>query len=192
MCIPFDGRESEYQAEAKEVWEQVKRKALFPWHWISTTCGKLCLQVNHMEIHGPKKLDYSPYECVYCGEPAEDRDHLLPEPATGKALRALVLTVPACHECNAFISDLPTANITKRREKAHEQIARKYAKVLKSVDRTEEDMEDYGPGLRTFLEGQAIEKQRIRARLDWPTEVNYDLDALERSGIYDPYGQGML
>ena len=56
----------------------------------------------------------NPCTCVYCGATATEKDHLLPLPWTGKAVRKLVPTVPACRSCNRTLSDFPNPHIYYR------------------------------------------------------------------------------
>lgn len=150
------------------------------------------MNLDHLIISGPQRLDYPPAVCVYCGAPGYTKDHLLPKPLTGLALRRYILTVPACGQCNSFIGDLPSASITFRRHTAHEKIARKYWRILEVKDWTTVELRQLGPLLRAGAVKAVADKWAVVQRLDWPTDLSYDLRAFELSGIEDPHSAGLL
>ena len=58
--------------------------------------------------------------------------------------------------------------------------------------RSREQLDELGPNLRIHVEGAMAEKANILRRLGWPYDPGYDLRALERSGIADPFQTGLL
>lgn len=164
----------------------------YPWCWITTTCDNLCLNAEHIELHYPQRLSYPRRICIYCGRRCDTRDHLVPRGISGDSHRKSVLTVPACGECNSLIGAEALFSITERREYAHHQLRRKHAKVLRRVEYSRDELAEFGPGLRpTVIEG-LIEKHQLGRRLRWPLDPAYDLRALQKSGIEDPYLFGLL
>jgi hypothetical protein len=84
-------------------------------------------------------------KCVYCGFPAEHRDHTIPCAWTGVRTFA-VKTVPACTECNLTLSDVPLFTIEDRRwhiiQRLRKRIVRyvrqrKYERAAELSDRVE-------------------------------------------------------
>jgi hypothetical protein len=189
----WEGRPGGYQAEAAERMWTERTITVQPWHWISATCGDpRCLDVEHLVSRAPRWLDYPPGVCVYCGLTAEVRDHLLPEPLTGRAGRLFVLTVPACYDCNAAISDHPEACITDRRAVAHRRIARRHAAALRCRNWTPDELIAFEGRMRDHVRTAMGRKRLVLERLNWPEDPAYDLRALQRSGIEDPYSTGLL
>ena len=190
-CSIWRGKPDVYQEQAGLALLEAGRK-FFPWCWVVPTCGNFCLSVAHLTIEYPQRLSYPRHVCVYCGLRAFTRDHLLPRGWTGDTVRNSVLTVPACGECNSLIGSVALYSITERREFAHTQLRRKHAKVLRRVEYSRDDLREFGPGLRPGIIDGLVEKHRLGRRLRWPIDAAYDLRALQRSGIEDPYAFGIL
>lgn len=80
------------------------------------------LQPVHSRISIAKKeyelveewVNNNPSTCVYCGDSATEKDHLLPLPWTGLPSRALVPKVPACRSCNRTLGDFPNPMVFER------------------------------------------------------------------------------
>lgn len=63
---------------------------------------------------------------------------------------------------------------------------------LATLDFTPEDLRTYGPTLRKYLKSEMQRKRDVLALFEWPTDPNYDMRALQRSGIDDPVSAGLL
>lgn len=190
-CIKFEGRPQHYQSEALGRYLHVEQVILKQFSWAVSTCAtEMCLNVEHLEIHHPLKLDYPKFTCVYCGVPARSVDHLMPSTWTGFGHRASVLTVPACQQCNSAIGDSYAMSISDRRKIAQAYIAKRYRKVLSRPDFSEDELSEFEGNLRAAVLGGLEEKRIVQDRLNWPP-LNYDARALESSGI-DPYTCGLL
>lgn len=164
-----------------------------PFTWVATCCPeKLCLTREHLIVHQPLRLDYPRGVCIYCGLEANHMDHLIPEPWSGPAARANVLTVPACRDCNCSLNDTLTFSITQRRQLAHERILKRHGKWLKCKYFTSAELRQFGHNLRTTIDEGMQMRKVTEARLAWPFDPNYDLDAIQAVGIEDPYAIGML
>ena len=56
-------------------------------------------------------------ECIYCGEPATDRDHVIPCAYRAAPRHYSTHTVPSCRECNQkILHDLPYFTVFQRTE----------------------------------------------------------------------------
>lgn len=181
-----------YQERAARVFISHTGRSLLPWSWITTECELTdCLDVRCMVIHAPKQLAYPAGVCIYCGLPSGTKDHLLPLPITGSALRGMVIVVPACADCNNRINDCASPNVSARREVAHASIKRKYTKLLSVPDKTAADLRELGPGMRSVALKNNSKRASIRARLAWPDDPFMDLRAFQKAGIEDPVALGM-
>lgn len=186
------GDPGEYQEQAA-LTAVAAGLTVMPWYWVETTCGsKSCLDVKHMFFRRPQRLLYPAGVCVYCGEYADTRDHLLPVTYTGRAVRRHVLTVPACRQCNSFIGDASAPSITERRAIAHSSLRRKRFRVLQSFDYTDDELEEFGLTMRSSVLRARVEKDRLLKRLAFPGDDTYDLEYLALSGIEEPYAFGLL
>lgn len=64
--------------------------------------------------------------CIYCGDPAEAGDHLVPEPVSGPIYRALVPIVPACTSCNSILGAFPSPIVRSRADFISHRLLIKY------------------------------------------------------------------
>lgn len=186
------GNPRQYQLEAQARYASHVDRGVLPWSWVTTECEvHQCLDPECMTLHAAKRIEYPADICVYCGEAGYTRDHLLPRPLTGDAVRAMVVVVPACGTCNSAISDLPSANVAERRRKAQTSLERKNGRLLLSRHKTWDDMQEMGYALRSVSERNNVKRLRVKARLSWPIDPYYDLRAFQRSGIEDPESAGL-
>src|SRR5690606_1956031 len=164
-----------------------------PWSVLDTTCGEpLCTTIEHIIVIAPTRIAYPSGLCVYCGRSAGTRDHIMPRTVTGEAVRRSVPTVPACGQCNSIINDSGVYSINGRRALAHKGIRRKYKKLLAMPEYSDEDLAEYGDGLRPFIEQSIVQREQVLARLSWPEDPDYDHRYLGKSEIPDPYATGLL
>lgn len=191
-CSIWQGHPDFYQEQALiSVVESGKR--IWPWSWVTPHCGSEgCLEPGHLDISGPQSLDYPPYICVYCGQPADTRDHIIPTALTGVERRNSVLTVPACRQCNSAIGSTIVFSIDGRRTVAQAYIRRKYGKALKRPDYTPSEIQEFEGSLRLSVIASQEEKVWVQSRLEWPKDPDYDLRHLQASGISNPFVAGLL
>lgn len=191
-CITWHGHASRYQKRATEELAKVGREPA-PWAWITTTCGDdQCLEPSHLRIHAPMRLAYPSDVCIYCGCQATGGDHLLPRYWTGDTKRRFVVTVPSCKTCNAVLNDTLTWSITERRAICHARLRKHFRSTLRTVDHTSAELREFGPVLRKYIVNEIANKREVERMLRFPDDPFYDLRALERSGIENPYVTGLL
>lgn len=192
-CVAYDGPENRWREKAASVtWIRlgVDRPSL---SWPTPTCGtQLCLNPDHLAWESPARLEYPPGICVYCGVIAGTKDHLLPRTWTGEAVRRHVLVVPACGECNSYISDRYAPSITERRKLAHKAIIHRKRRILNIPDWSDDEMAELGPTLRSTIQKGIHDKRLTQARLNWPEDPDYDLRVMQLSGIENPHEIGLL
>lgn len=191
-CWAWKGDSRHWQEQAAMVMIESGSKFM-PWSWIELTCKTaLCMNTEHMVTKAPQKLAYPRGVCVYCGATAWTKDHILPVTLTGEAIRRHVLVVPSCGECNSIINDKYAPSITERREIATRGLRKKYRKVLNAHHYTDEEVAEFGPGLRPTIIKARGERAYAQDRINFPEDPTFDLRHLEQSGIEDPYLFGML
>jgi hypothetical protein len=109
-------------------------------------------------------------ECIYCGSPATERDHVIPHAIVNVALssgeypkRSFEDTevVPACRDCNASLHSKMLLTIADRAAWQAKRLERKLDRTEKRAWTTQE-LEELGPTLRVYV----IEKQRHKANLE--------------------------
>jgi hypothetical protein len=181
-----------YQIAAVKSYEAHHERSLLPWAFITTNCDlPMCLAPACMTVHKPRRIEYPREICIYCGMAATDRDHLLPRPATGDALRSFVLTVPSCGPCNRAIGDYPLAHVGQRRKVAQKALWRKNKGLLDRPEKSLADLSGMGYALRSVAIKNNEKARVIRARLLWPEDPDYDVRAFQKSGIEDPAVLGL-
>lgn len=121
--------------------------------------------------------DYPAGDCVYCGETATTRDHLIPRNFSGESERAIVPVVPACVECNSTLGARYMPDVQERRDWLHARYKAKYRRHMRKVMWGPSDMKQFGPQVRTVIARGMAEHERIVRRLAWPTSPTYDYDA---------------
>jgi len=106
------------------------------------------------------------WDCRYCGEPADTRDHILPVTVTGKSARKFVPTVPACNHCNTTLGALYLPSVRQRRAYLFDQFQTKYRRLLKIPPWATAELGELGPKLRrqvvADINRQKVAKRRIR------------------------------
>lgn len=122
-----------------------------------------------------------PDACVYCGEPADTIDHMIPKSMAIQLqsvfghfsnwpteYRRNCKKVPACMECNRLLSNNVVLGVLKRREYVHNALRQKYKKYLVRVAWDDDELDELGPYLRQYVDNENAKAQRLRNRLRWP------------------------
>jgi hypothetical protein len=192
-CKPWDGRPADYGTRAVIAAQNRLGRAL-PWVNAEPVCGTpLCLTDAHLALHIPRRIAYPQWTCIYCGVPADTKDHLLPRTVTGDALRKFVAVVPSCRSCNSSIGDRIGHRVTQRRQAAHDHIRSSNARYLKLPAMwPEAALAELGPNLRRRIEAGLKLADIAQARLAWPEDPDYDRRAFEKSGFDDPVAMDLL
>ena len=191
-CVIWQGRKREYQAAAAAELTACHREPSH-WSWIVPTCGtELCIESEHLVVHAPLRLSYPYGVCVYCGRIAGSRDHLLPRNWTGDAKRAFVVTVPACGKCNTLLGNALTWSMTERRAIAHARLRHNMRRTLATKERSPEELAEFGSCLREYITSALSAKREVERMLSWPEDPHYDMRAMHKSGIDNPWAAGLL
>lgn len=110
--------------------------------------------------------------CVYCADRASSVDHV-------PALHAIeihgaayfhdqgipIIRVPACLECNTWLSDQPIHTVKSRRLAIGAMLKKKYRRVLVRQTWTPEDLAELGHTLRTAIQSTNAAAEAIRHRI---------------------------
>lgn len=114
-------------------------------------------------------------DCLYCGEVAEVRDHVLPlnrlevmTPAEVMAASDLLLLVPACRECNGWLNSQFFPTLDARQKAVQEHYVQKYRRILSMPDWSLDDLEELGPTLRRHVRAGLQQRERQRRRIVHP------------------------
>ena len=75
--------------------------------------------------------------------------------------------VPACHECNCLLGRFPGLTVTARRSRIKATLRRRYAKILRLADWTEEEMAPMGRGMQDIIRNGMVLKLWVKRRIAW-------------------------
>jgi len=118
--------------------------------------------------------------CAYCGLAAESVDHIPPVKHMDWFLPDERYCVPACKECNGGLGDRFLLTFTERLEFIKVWLRLRYARELKTVVRSPEELKEYGPTLRKKLEKAGLRKTVLQDRLEYlaiPPRLAYRRDS---------------
>lgn len=106
--------------------------------------------------------------CFYCGDDSQtlQRDHVIPSSfAETSCSYDQRKTVSCCRECNITLSNRPYHTLEERSAFLLERYQSKYRKALKVPHRTEDELKEYGPRMRSTIKSSLIQKEWVTARL---------------------------
>jgi len=107
--------------------------------------------------------------CVYCGDIATDREHVVPVSYTSIVRNYKKgSTVPACRHCNATLGNKHLLTIDERAMHVYHKIynSRKFAKILKTPRWEEGELNEFSENMAEFLRSQFEARKWLEARLD--------------------------
>jgi hypothetical protein len=110
--------------------------------------------------------------CTYCGAwDGNNRDHVVPASYNQNVQRHKKhfkqgTTVPCCGECNVLLGDRLYFSIPSRAAYLLGTYERRYKKLLKQPDWSEEEIEELGPSMRTSVIQSMKDKNEIRRQLE--------------------------
>jgi hypothetical protein len=113
--------------------------------------------------------------CTYCGAwDGDNRDHVVPVSYNQNVYRkkggrknvSYKNTVPCCKECNVLLGDRLYFSIPSRAAYLLGTYERRYKKLLKQPDWSEEEIEELGPSMRTSVIQSMKDKNEVRRQLE--------------------------
>ena len=124
--------------------------------------------------------DFEIKKCVYCGEDADTKDHVVPVSyyfngkRTGRHLTADFgeeNLVDCCRECNCMANNKVFDNIQAKREYIQERIKEKYKKVVNMPFWSDDEIKELGQTLRKEVKIQQLARKWILNRINFPVEL---------------------
>ena len=113
--------------------------------------------------------------CIYCGDIAETKDHVIPYSFIGKVDRkknrspytnSIGETVDSCLECNMLLSNKMLITVKDRTKYLFEKVKRRYRTLIVSKDWNQDELDELGYGLKTSVLERIAQKDRIVQRLE--------------------------
>lgn len=114
------------------------------------------------------RLQDLPCICMYCGEPASDREHVYPRSKFGER----GIKVWACRECNLIASDKVFLDIEEKGEYIRSELRKKYMGLYKYPDWDDDELATLGYSMRKRVQSMLEQKRWIRKRLLWQSNPN--------------------
>jgi hypothetical protein len=123
-------------------------------------------------------------ECVYCGEPANCKDHVPPiskvdDYRTLHLTNEMYLTLHSCRECNGIASD--TLNVTPfdRQTYIHDALRKRYRRHLEQPEWSDRELEGMSTEFKRFIKAGMNFSDLMWERLDYGVGMRNLLDYLE-------------
>jgi hypothetical protein len=108
--------------------------------------------------------------CTYCGAwDGNNRDHIVPVSYNYNGRKASTYrnTVPCCQECNVLLSNRLYFSLPSRAAYLLGTYERRYKKLLKQPDWSDEEIEELGPSMRTSIIQTMKDKNEVRRQLEY-------------------------
>lgn len=124
------------------------------------------------------------WRCVYCGLPAETKDHVPPisrvsDYESFNLALEVYIKVPCCVECNVMLGSELQESFFQRAEVIKDKLSRKYRRHINTVEWDEEELEELGPTLLSkVVEGRG-KSDRALARIDYYAGVDLVLEWIQ-------------
>lgn len=120
------------------------------------------------------------YDCIYCGMPATDRDHLTPvsynysrRPKSRNPCAQE--TVPCCRECNSLLGSKFVIGVRERAGEVATCLEARYSKILKAPVWTEEEIAALGVDLQRVIRAKQFQREEALERIRNATTVFYGI-----------------
>lgn len=168
-CSGHCKRNARYRISIDVEKEQANR----PCEWCGQPIGPR--RRSHAKYCSDKcrKEAFDSEPCVYCGMPADTRDHFIPQAFVYKIADFGVpindLIVPACRECNSTAGDRIFKSLKEKRIYIKRRYLKKYRHILDAPGWTKAEINELGPGLllQSYVKRSQELKKLTWQRLNW-------------------------
>ena len=112
---------------------------------------------------------FSRYACTYCGDTAEDLDHVIPHSyasSTGKRSYGKTKVVPCCKRCNSLLGNKKYLAIGERASYLLDRYRIKVNKLVSLPEWTEEELEDMGDFFKRGIKEDVYLKEKLIEKLN--------------------------
>src|SRR4051812_30323196 len=107
--------------------------------------------------------------CAYCGDPAETIDHTVPcwlvERNVELILHRKLFKVPACADCNRRAGKTIDFTFQQRKRRIARSLRRAHIRLLSAADWPDDELEEMGYQLRTYLLTSRARRAHLMARI---------------------------
>ena len=116
--------------------------------------------------------------CIYCGNPKQALDHVYPlslavsleiwRPLVRVELKQGLNLVPSCNECYTLASNMPFTLIREKRRYIQKRLREKYLNKIQKVVWEEDEIQQLGRTLRTYVSHAQTTKKSLELRIHYP------------------------
>jgi hypothetical protein len=112
------------------------------------------------------------YECYYCGEPGDHRDHIVPS-SYSQNIRHFETQdiVIACPECNQLLSNRLFSSMYERGRYLADRLSKRYRSTINMPEWTPVELRKLSPNLRASVEASIRDKEVLLRRIERLSEV---------------------
>jgi hypothetical protein len=146
-----------------------------------------CIKENDIVLHKSNIVVFEDFDpstfnislgswehCLYCGEPPNCQDHVIPFSYYSmkkriKAGSSEGVKVKACMECNTLLSSKYFPNIVERIDDVKSSIYRRNKKVLKNKPWDDDEIDELKYTLKTKILSAETKRREVKQRIDWIT-----------------------
>lgn len=123
--------------------------------------------------------------CIYCGQPKQCLDHVLPlsiasqidfdNPVTKKVLGQGMNIVPSCHQCNRIAAANPFFNIREKRAFIQKRLREKLSVWLRHVIWEEDEIEELDRSMQDQVRQAMHNRDVSELRVHWPISARWHI-----------------
>jgi len=105
------------------------------------------------------------YKCVYCGDIANELDHVIPKSYANTQSYSKDKVIPCCKECNVNLGNVAYHTISGRASYLIPIYRKKYNKILKFPEWDEYDLEDMSKNMKKSIIFMQNKRELIKLRI---------------------------
>jgi hypothetical protein len=115
--------------------------------------------------------------CVYCGQKASTLDHFVPLSVIYmlsdiRGVPREKITLECCSECNGIAGSNVFKSVAHKRSYIFAALREKYQRLLDTPEWSENELDELGYALRTFVAAGLQRREWIAERLKWSNKRN--------------------
>lgn len=147
-------------------------------------------KVERLEARYPGFVFGDGRQCAYCGDPAQDRDHVFPvsfmtttDRSVHRRLKELGPQTYSCKQCNAWLSNRYFDTFRDRCVAVYDTLINRAGD--ESAHWEEQELKRLGYGLQSFVRQHQARRAWYLMRADWWLSDDYFLNI--ESLLYEPF-----
>ena len=178
-CNSFTGTESLYSFAYGAPWREPYMKGKRTKHRQQDSIYQCRYRIVSGERHSNGY-----FLCLYCGEPADTKDHVPPLSRVGDyeqmcLVNPLYLLVPACGYCNNIAGDTLQDSLLARVEYVKDRIAKREKVCNHAAEWDEDEIAELGPRLQAFVRAAGERHKRAMQKVEYYAGLDIVLELVD-------------